>query len=639
LRDLAVAKHSVFLRAMVGRTISAITLKWSESAFPDNNFKVKLAASRAHRNVMVKVKIGSCFGERPPRSSMNSPFREDGDGSRMAMGLPIEKPPEGGDEITHATPKRATSQANESRAAQAELELRVAERTAELSAVLEKLRQATELNEAVVRSSPLAIIVYDLEGKVTFWNPGAEKMFGWKEVEILGRHPPIVPPEQQAESDEWFKKFATGWSVESAERKRRRKDGTLFDVAIWTAPLRDAKGKIRGTVSVGSDISQQRLLEEQFRQSQKMEAVGRLAGGVAHDFNNLLTVISGYTEMLVAAAQDAPGLLKYAQEIQQAAGRASSLTHCLLTFSRRQPSQPRIFNLGESVNNDLGLLRRVIGEEIKVVMQLAPDLGRISADPGQVDQVIMNLVVNARDAMQSGGVLTIKTANVWLDRDYSGHRVFGVQPGPYVMLAISDTGTGMTAETRSRLFEPFFTTKAEGKGTGLGLSIIYGIVKQNGGEIIVYSEPGKGATFEIFFPAIDTPAELTAAEAETIVEPGAGTILICEDEESIRALVDTMLTTQGYHVIQSESPQHALELLRESDEPVDLLLTDVGLPQMSGFALAREARVIRPKIKVIFISGYTGGRFHEDWDSDENVPMLAKPFTAAALNRMLHQVL
>jgi PAS domain S-box-containing protein len=573
---------------------------------------------------------------------MNSPFREE-----VAMGLPIEKPPEGAAEITQmqrdlsATPEPLPSPANESRADQAEFESRVAERTAELSAVLEKLRQATELNEAVVRSSPLAIIVYDLEGKVTFWNPGAEKMFGWKEAEILGRHPPIVPPEQQAECDEWFKKFATGWSVESAERKRRRKDGTLFDVAIWTAPLRDAEGKIRGTVAVGSDISQQRLLEEQFRQSQKMEAVGRLAGGVAHDFNNLLTVISGYTEMVLAEAQDAPRLLKYAHAIQQAAGRAASITSCLLTFSRRQPSQPRIFNLGESVKNDLSVLRRVIGEEIAVVMQLAPDLGLVSADPGHIDQVIMNLVVNARDAMESGGVLTIKTANVWLDRNYSGQHlgVFGVQPGPYVMLAVSDTGTGMTAETRSRLFEPFFTTKEEGKGTGLGLSIVYGIVKQNGGEIIVYSEPEKGSTFEVFFPAIDMPAEVTAAEVGSIAEAGAGTILICEDEESVRELVDTMLTPQGYHVIESESPQHALELLRKSDEPVDLLLTDVGLPQMSGFDLAREARVIRPEIKVIYISGYPDAHFHEGWDSDENVPLLAKPFTAVALNRMLHKVL
>jgi PAS domain S-box-containing protein len=556
----------------------------------------------------------------------------------------VEPAPEGGDEITQlqrelrAAAELLTGRTTELRAAHAELESRVENRTSELSTTVEQLRQANELVEAVVRSAPLAIIVLDLNGKITYWNPGAENMFGWKEAEVLGRSLPTIPPDQEAEHEEWIQKFRTGWSITAGERKRRKKDGKLFDVAIWTAPLRDADGHIRGTVGLESDVSQQRLLEEQFRQSQKMEAVGRLAGGVAHDFNNLLTVITGYAEMLVVEAHSLPRCVEYAQAIQQASARAVSLTGRLLTFSRRQPSQPRILNLNESVTNSVGLLRRVIGEDVEVEMELAPDLSPVEADPGHIDQVIMNLVVNARDAMESGGTLTVETANVWLDRAYSDKHL-GVVPGPYVMLAVRDTGTGMSEETRNRLFEPFFTTKEEGKGTGLGLSIVYGIVKQNNGQISVYSEPGKGTTFKIFLPALETSLELAAVESGPAVEAGAETILICEDDESIRRLVDTMLSSQGYHVIQSGSPQRAIELLRESSDTIDLLLTDVVLPQMSGIDLAREARVIHPGLKVLYMSGYTDRRIRNGWAAGEDIPLLEKPFTAAALSRMLHQVL
>ena len=365
-------------------------------------------------------------------------------------------------------------------------------------------------------------------------------------------------------------------------------------MVIWTAPLRDAAGRIRGTIAIDSDVTERKLLEEQFRQSQKLEAVGRLAGGVAHDFNNLLTVIMGYTEMLIQEAQGAPNLLDYAQEIQYAATRAGGLTAQLLAFSRRQISQPRIIDLNEVVSHSMKMLRRLIGEDIEISTHLDAHLGRVKADPVHIDQVIMNLVVNARDAMSGGGKLTIETANAALDADYAGRHI-GVEPGRYCMLAVSDTGVGMDAATRSRLFEPFFTTKEAGKGTGLGLSIVYGIVKQNGGEIMVYSEPGQGTTFKIYFPAVEVPVEVDSREDRAGQMRGNETILLCEDEEGIRKLVHKMLARQGYRVLEAETPDQALEVARQHGEAIDLLLTDIVMPRMSGFDLAKAVRDLRPQ--------------------------------------------
>jgi nitrogen-specific signal transduction histidine kinase/CheY-like chemotaxis protein len=404
---------------------------------------------------------------------------------------------------------------------------------------------------------------------------------------------------------------------------------------VWTAPLRDREGQIRGTISIDSDISEQKSLEEQFRQSQKLEAVGRLAGGVAHDFNNLLTVIQGYSEMIAGEAEGP--LLDYAREIQYASSRASALTTQLLAFSRRQVRQPKVLDLNEVVAHSLKLLQRVIGEDIEIVTRLDRALRNVKVDPIHIDQVIMNLVVNARDAMANGGRLTIETQNQWLDADY-GKRHIGVPPGGYAMIAISDTGAGMTPETRSRLFEPFFTTKESGKGTGLGLSIVYGIVKQNQGEIMVYSEPAKGTTFKIYLPAVDE-AGFDTGEPAVVMAHGSETVLVCEDEEQIRDLVGRMLAMQGYQVLVAASPAEAIETSRRCPGPIHLLLTDVVMPRMNGLDLAREITRSRPETRVLYMSGYTDAHIASALEMDRNAALLQKPFTPASLSSGIRRVL
>ncbi len=566
------------------------------------------------------------------------------DAQRVAQGLPILEEAQGDDEIARfqrtlkATSSRLVAQTEQLRRAQTELESRVAQRTSELTAASERLTEATELNHAVIECSPLAIWAIDLEGKVSFWNPAAERIFGWKENEVIGRPLPVVPPEQAEEYRSWIERFRRGESMSAVEATRQKVDGKRIDVMIWTAPLRDSTGKIRGTIAIDSDISQHKLLEAQFRQSQKLEAVGRLAGGVAHDFNNLLTVITGYSEMLVGEAQDRPNLLDYAREIQYAASRAGSLTAQLLAFSRRQISQPRVLDLNEVVLHSMKLLRRVIGEDIDIETHLDRQLGRVKVDPIHIDQVIMNLVVNARDAMENGGKLTIETSNQMLDADYAGRHI-GVQPGRYCLLAISDTGVGMSPEVKNRLFEPFFTTKEAGKGTGLGLSIVYGIVKQSNGEIMVYSEPGRGTTFKVYLPTVEAPEEISTAEARSAELRGTETILLCEDDDSIRRLVHAMLVKQGYRVLEAATPEAALDIGRKTDGPIHLLLTDIVMPRSSGFDLMKSLRETVPGVKVLYMSGYTDNQVSRSWAIESGTPFIQKPFTAAALTQKIRDVL
>jgi PAS domain S-box-containing protein len=524
------------------------------------------------------------------------------------------------------------------RAAHAELEQRVELRTAELRTANEELRKANEVRQAVIQSSPLAIWALDGEGNVRFWNPAAERIFGWTEAEVIHRPLPIIPEDQKEEYQRWLQGLRGGEPLAGVEQTRLRKDGSRIDVNVWTAPLRDASGKISGTITIQSDITKRKLLEEQFRQSQKLEAVGRLAGGVAHDFNNLLTVIMGYVEMLILDAHDQPGLVSYAEEVQYAASRASALTAQLLAFSRRQISQPRVLDLNDVVTHSMKLLRRVIGEDIEIATHLDPQLGRVKADPIHIDQVIMNLVVNARDAMRDGGKITIETANVMLDEQYAGRHI-GVKPGPYAMLAISDTGSGMSDETKSRLFEPFFTTKEAGKGTGLGLSIVYGIVKQNGGEIMAYSELGKGTTFKIYLPMAHAPVELAAAEQRAEQMRGSETVLVCEDEAGIRKMVIAMLTKQGYRVLEADKPQDAVQVLQDYRGPIHLLLTDIVMPRINGFELAKTAQDMRSGIRVLYMSGYTDNQVNASWAVEPDTPFLQKPFSASALAHKVREAL
>ncbi len=528
-------------------------------------------------------------------------------------------------------------QSEELRQAQSELEARVVERTAELEKANEELREANEVREAVVHSSPLAIWALDLDGTVRFWNPAAEAIFGWKAEEVVGKPLPVIPEELRGEYAEWLEGFRRGEMISGKERPRLRKDGSRVDMAIWTAPLRDGSGRIVGTITIDSDVSQRKLLEEQFRQAQKLEAVGRLAGGVAHDFNNLLTIIQGYTEMVLMEAEHLPSMTEYAREIEYAAERASALTSQLLAFSRRQISQPQPLDLNQVVSHSLKMLRRIIGEDIEITTRLAPDLGKVMIDPVHIDQVIMNLAVNARDAMPQGGRLAIDTANVWLDADYTGRHI-GVAPGAYCLLAVSDTGVGMNAETRSRLFEPFFTTKEAGKGTGLGLAIVYGIVKQAGGDILVYSEPGQGTTFKIYLPRAEPPTEKVAAGPGGAVR-GNETILICEDDPKIRALVQAMLTRQGYRVLAAQQPAEAVEMLRKLNGPLDLLLTDVVMPGTSGLELAKTVAEMRPEARILYMSGYTDHQMGAACHLEQDMSFIQKPFTSAALAAKVREVL
>jgi signal transduction histidine kinase/CheY-like chemotaxis protein len=380
-------------------------------------------------------------------------------------------------------------------------------------------------------------------------------------------------------------------------------------------------------------------LQEQFRQSQKMEAIGQLAGGIAHDFNNLLTVISGYSEFSLRELQGDSDLRENLEEIKKAARRASDLTRQLLAFSRRQILEVKVLDLNIVLRDLDKMLRRVIGEDIELVTILAENLGGVKTDRGQIEQVIMNLSINAKDAMPTGGKLTIETANVKLDEEYA-HSHIAVTPGRYVMLSVSDTGVGMTPEVRDRVFEPFFTTKEMGKGTGLGLSTVYGIVKQSGGNIWVYSEPGRGTTFKIYLPRMDEPLdERVERMVEKELPRGDETILLVEDDKEVRMLAMRILKTQGYRVLEASHGGDALQVLKEREGSIHLLLTDVVMPEMSGRELANRLIPFHPKMKVLYMSGYTDSAIVHHGVLDKGVNYIQKPFTVDGLARKVREVL
>jgi two-component system, cell cycle sensor histidine kinase and response regulator CckA len=403
--------------------------------------------------------------------------------------------------------------------------------------------------------------------------------------------------------------------------------------------VRDESGRITEFIAFGQDTSARRDLEARLRQSQKMEAVGRLAGGVAHDFNNLLTVITGYSERLLMGLADDDPLRKGAEAIKRSADRAASLTQQLLAFSRRQIMATKVLDLNTVVANMNKLLQRLIGEDVELVTRPASDLGRIKADPNQIEQVIMNLAVNSRDAMPQGGTLTIETSNVMLDKAYAA-RHLGLQPGPYVVLAVTDTGCGMDQETQSHLFEPFFTTKEQGKGTGLGLSTTYGIVKQSGGYIWVESEVGRGSTFRIYLPRIEEASDAASLVAEVRSAPhGSETILLVEDEEAVRHLLRDILRRYGYTVLEAENGPVAIELCKAFDGPIHLVVTDMVMPQLSGWEVADAVSALRPKARIIYMSGYIEHVVVEQRVLESGVAFLGKPFTPETLGRKVREVL
>jgi PAS domain S-box-containing protein len=498
------------------------------------------------------------------------------------------------------------------------------------------LKETNTKLQAIIETAPLAIVTLDLGGRVLAWNPAAERMFGWSAAEALNQVLPVVPEDER---NELLDRVRGGEPLLGVERKRLRKDGSLLDVTLWTAPLRNPVGEVSGVMGIYADLTQSKQLEEQFRQAQKMEAVGRLAGGIAHDFNNILTVITGYGEMVAERIADDPAMSEEMQEILKAADHATVLTSQLLIFSRRHVVKQEPLDLNTVVAKLERMLRRIIGEDVELVTAPGPGLARVRADAAQVEQVIMNLAVNARDAMPEGGRLIIETANVELDAAYArGH--IGVQEGEYVMLAVSDTGKGIPPDVRIRLFEPFFTTKERGKGTGLGLSTVYGIVKQSGGEIWVYSEPGRGSTFKIYLPRVtdDKPKPARAAEPSP-VERGEETLLLAEDEPGVRALARDVLRQRGYQVLEAMDVQDALRICREHPDRIDLLLTDVVMPVMSGRELAERVAEIRPEIKVLYMSGYTDNIVVSHGVTSIDKEFLQKPFTPRSLARKVRESL
>lgn len=432
----------------------------------------------------------------------------------------------------------------------------------------------------------------------------------------------------------------------SAHRRALAGESVAFETAWETRrfeshvqPLRDGDGGIQGVIGVALDVTERDRLADQLRQSQKMQAVGELAGGVAHDFNNLLMVVKGHAQLLLDRMPDPSPMRQSVIQVEKAADRAASLTRQLLAFSRKQVLQPRVLDMNEVVAGMIRMFSRVIGENIEMAFLPGSSLGRVKADPGQIEQVLLNLVVNARDAMPDGGRLTIETSNVDLDRGYSAKHA-STEPGPYVMLTVTDTGCGMDAETQSHIFEPFFTTKGPGKGTGLGLATVYGVVKQSGGYIWVYSEVGHGTTFKIYLPRVVAEVDRTAPDTDSRdLARGTETILFVEDEHSVRELVREYLCGNGYTVLEAPDGTEALKVTSAHDGPLHMLITDVVMPHLSGPELAAKIGALRPGVKVLFVSGYTDDTVFRHGVLEGGVAYLQKPFNLKALAQKIREVL
>ncbi len=529
------------------------------------------------------------------------------------------------------------------------LELRVRERTAELARANEALRaeiQERQRTEETLRASEERyrnlfdsatdmVYTHDLQGNFTSINRAAERITGYTREEALRMNiADVVAPEHLEQARQILARKLGGEGPTAEEITILARDGRRLIVEVSTHLLFQ-DGKPVGAMGIAREITERKRIEEQLRQSHRIEAIARLAGGIAHDFNNLLTIIGAYTHMLLADLPEEHPARGYAHEILTAAERASALTDRLLAFSRRQIIQPVLVDLNELIRNMRGLLRRMVGDDIELVTKLEADLGKVRADPTQLEQVIMNLAINSRDAMPGGGRLIIETANL----EVSEHSKGTPGPGSWIVLRVTDTGHGMDAQIRSHLFEPFFTTKGPGKGTGLGLSIVYGVVKQSGGEISVESEPGRGATFTIYLPKAEPEAAVAAQPQEEAASPGTETILLVEDEPGVRKLVRQMLAQQGYHVLEAASGMDGIALLEQYPGRVDLLLTDVVMPQMNGCELADRVTHLRPEMKVMYMTGYAENALTQLDVSSSGAPCLQKPFLPDTLARKVREAL
>ncbi len=501
-----------------------------------------------------------------------------------------------------------------------------------------EMAQTARLLQAVVEGTSDAVFVKDLTGKYLMFNAAASRLVGKPVEEVIGNDDFALFGAEEALTIMGNDRLV----MESGEVQTVEEH--LFAAGVQRiyhaikAPYRDESGNVIGVVGVSRDISEHRKLEEQLRQSQKMEAVGRLAGGIAHDFNNLLTVIAGYSDMIISNPGVSQSDLEAILVIQQAGERAAALTRQLLGFSRQTILQPRVLNLNDVILDTGNMLRRLIGEDLEFTTVLAPNLSLVKVDPSQLDQVLMNLAVNARDAMPRGGALTLETANVLLDGDYAAMHP-DCKPGPHVMLTMTDTGCGMTREVLSRIFEPFFTTKAVGMGTGLGLAMVFGIVQQSGGFIHVYSEVGRGTTFRIYLPAVDEPVPEIAAGGALPDLGGTETVLLVEDDAALCELALMSLKRYGYRVLSAYDGRNALQAAQEHTGPIHILLTDVVMPNMGGPELAQELRMRFPGIRVLFTSGYTDDAVVRHGLLEAHASFIQKPYTPQALGKKLREVL
>ena len=506
------------------------------------------------------------------------------------------------------------------------------------------LRQAEERLRTVINNTPVILFTFDREGVFTLVEgqalnilhtiPGlaVERLEGHSIFEVFASYPVLISYARRILAGETFSADTVSWP------------GHYMD--FFGMPLRDNNGQIIGATGVAIDVTERRRIaqelsksEERLRLSQRMEAVGRLAGGVAHDFNNLLSAILGYAGLISFGLEPDSPMLADVQEIERAAERAASLTRQLLAFSRRQVLQPEVLNLNGVVEEMGKLLRRLVGEVIDMQLQLDPTVGTVKADPSQLEQVLMNLAVNARDAMSSGGKLIIETSNVEIDETYAAQHV-GVTPGSYVLLTVSDTGHGMDRATQTQIFEPFFTTKDPGQGTGLGLSTVYGIIKQSGGNVWVYSELGIGTTFKVYLPRVDEKVSRSrvVTPAYESLPRGHETILLVEDEEALRSLAHKVLIRNGYRVVEAADAEAALRIAQQTN-PLDLLLTDMIIPYFNGQELARRVKVLHPTVQVLLMSGYTDNAMLNNGLLEPGTAFIQKPFTPDALIRRVRQTL
>ncbi|GFO61426.1 hypothetical protein GMST_37510 [Geomonas silvestris] len=499
--------------------------------------------------------------------------------------------------------------------------------------VTERKRAEEELSKLwrAVEQSPVSIVITDLAGRIEYVNPRVAEVTGYSEAELVGQNPRIL--KSGTMTGEFYLNL---WQTISTGREwhgelhNRKKNGDLFWESGCISAVKNSEGRITHFVAVKEDITERKISVDHLRQVQKMEAIGQLAGGIAHDFNNLLTIINGYSTLIIKGLEPGTPMRKEAEQILRAGERAADLTRQLLSFSRRQIQEPKVLNINTQVQSAEKMLRRLIGEHITLATELALDVGLIKMDPGQVEQVIMNLVVNARDASENGGLITIETGNRQLDEEFTQQHP-GSIAGSYVRVTVSDRGLGMNEEVKRRLFEPFFTTKEMGRGTGLGLATVYGIVKQSGGYIDVISQPGQGASFDIYLPRVYQPAD--PLKRPVLEDPSRGhhTILVVEDEPGVLNLVTHTLRKRGYQVLETTDPELGVEIFREHKDSIDMLLTDVVMPFMSGPALAEELTRLKPGLKILFMSGHAENRASLEKILEQGAPFLPKPFASDTL--------